>query len=275
VVVKIYTGDALSVLPQLEPGSHRSCVTSVPYWRQRRYGDDPAEIGQEATPQFWVTALVRAFRLVRPALTEDGSLWLNVGDKFAAGGMGGGGMAAARKAWRGTMGDVGWRKPPPGYKPKDLTLTPFMLAEALRQDGWYLRQTIVWEKSVAVEPPRLDRPSVSHEYLFLFSVSEQSAVRDPGEPWFHSTVWRIPHDADPSHVAKMPVELARRCVVASTRPGDRVLDPFGGSGTTAIAADRNGRHATIVELYPSSVELARSKATADAGPLFADIEVAG
>lgn len=271
--IRIIHGNATDVLPQLELNAYRACVTSPPYWRQRRYGDSPDEIGQEATPSEWVAALVRVFSHVRPLLTEDGSLWLNVGDKYAAGGLGGGVMAARRKNWRGTMGYVGWRKPPPGYKPKDLSLAPFLLAEALRRDGWYLRQTVVWEKAAATEPPRLDRPSVAHEYLFLFSVNESSAVRNPGEPWWHSSVWRISHDADTSHVAKMPIELARRAIVADTRPGDSVIDPFGGSGTTAIAADRNNRNATVVELYRSNTELAQSKAQGDC-PMFTDVEVA-
>lgn len=273
MTVTILTGDALDVLPRLELGAYRSCVTSPPYWRQRRYGDSADEIGQEPTPEAWVGSLLEVFARVRPLLADDGSLWLNVGDKYAAGGMGGGGNKVDRKSWRGTMGHmtgVGARKPPPGYKPKDLSLAPFLLADALRRDGWYLRATIIWQKMAAPEPPRLDRPSVSHEYVFLFSVNEDSAVRDPGEPWFHSSVWRISHDADPSHVAKMPVELARRCIVAGTRPGDRVLDPFGGSGTTAIAADRNHRDATIIELYPDCASLAAEKATRDAG-MFADV----
>lgn len=268
--VCILRGDSRQVLPQLERGIYRSCVTSPPYWRQRRYGGSDGEIGQEETPEEWVASLVGVFRVTRELLTADGSLWLNVGDKFAAGGMGGGGMAAARKNWRGTMGDICWRKPPVGYKPKDLTLAPVLLADALRRDGWYLRQTVIWEKQGAAEPPRLDRPSSSHEYLFLFSVGEDSAVRDPGEPWFHSSVWRVPHDADPSHVAKMPVELARRCIVAGSRPGDWILDPFGGSGTTAIAANRNGRNATIVELYPEIVGLAHDKVSGDAPLLTAE-----
>jgi site-specific DNA-methyltransferase (cytosine-N4-specific) len=272
VSVRILTGPAGLMLPRLEPATHRACVSSPPYWKQRRYGDSPDEIGQEPTPSAWVAACVDVFRLTKPLLTADASLWLNVGDKFAAGGMGGGGMMANRQNWRGTMGRTGFRKPPPGYKPKDLTLAPFLLAEALRQDGWFLRQTIIWQKSTATEPPRLDRPSSSHEYLFLFSVAEDSAVRDPGEPWFHATVWQIAHDADPSHVAKMPVELARRCIVAGTRPGDSVIDPFGGSGTTAVAADRTGRDATIVELYPANTALARDKVYGDA-PMFADVEV--
>jgi site-specific DNA-methyltransferase (cytosine-N4-specific) len=270
MTVRLLTGDALTVLPQLERGFYRSCVTSPPYWRQRRYGAAPDEIGQEATPEQWVATLVAVFGAVRECLTDDGSLWLNCGDKYAAGGMGGGGFADARKNWRGTMGQTGFRRPPPGFKPKDLTLSPFMLAEALRQDGWYLRQVIVWQKAVANEPPRLDRPSVSHEYLFLLSVNEDSAVRDPGEPWFRTTVWRIASDFDPSHVAKMPVELARRCIVAGSRKGDWILDPFGGSGTTAMAADRNGRNSSIVELYPENVELARGKINHDAGPLLSD-----
>ncbi len=81
--------------------------------------------------------------------------------------------------------------PPPGYKMKDVTLTPFLVADALRRDGWYVRSTIIWSKPVAVEPPRLDRPSSSHEYLFLLAKYEHYFVRNPEEDWWHSTVWDI------------------------------------------------------------------------------------
>jgi site-specific DNA-methyltransferase (cytosine-N4-specific) len=268
--VRLLTGDVSVVLPQLEPNSVQTCVTSPPYWRQRRYGASALEIGQEATPEEWIATMVCVFRDVRRALTVDGCLWLNVGDKYAAGGMGGGGMADARKNWRGTMGQTGWRKPPPGYKPKDLTLAPILLADALRRDGWYLRQVIVWEKINATEPPRLDRPSSSHEYLFLFSVNESSSARDPGEPWWHSSVWRIANDQDSCHVAKMPNELARRCIVASSSVGDTILDPFGGSGTVGMVADRNQRHAILVDLYAENVALSQDRLQRDAGPMFAD-----
>jgi site-specific DNA-methyltransferase (cytosine-N4-specific) len=131
--VEMIQGDSFTLLPQLEPRRYRSCVTSPPYWRQRCYGEHSAEIGREETPEAWIATMVDLFALVRPLLTDDGSLWLNVGDKYAAGGMGGGGMASRRKNWRGTAGRIGFRNPPLGYKQKDLTLAPALLADALRR----------------------------------------------------------------------------------------------------------------------------------------------
>lgn len=272
MVTTLLRGDCRQTLLTLPKRSFQACVTSPPYWRQRDY-QITGQIGQEPTPEAWVIELVSVMRLVRPLLTEDGCLWLNVGDKYAAGGLGGGGMAEHRKNWRGTMGKTGWRSPPPGYKPKDLTLAPFKLAEALRQDGWYLRATIVWEKAVAVEPPRLDRPSVSHEYVFLFSMAEQSAVRYPGATWWYTTTWRIPQSSDAAHPAVMPAELARRCIVSSTRPGDTVLDPFSGYGTTVLVADRLGRNGVGIELNPDYMSMGHGRVSGDA-PLFAEIEMA-
>lgn len=253
----------------LEPGSIQSCITSPPYWRQRDY-QVIGQIGQEPTPELWVAELVNVMRLVRPVLTATGCLWLNVGDKYAAGGLGGGGMAEHRKNWRGTMGKRGWRSPPAGYKPKDLTLAAFKLAEALRVDGWYLRSTIIWEKAAAVEPPRLDRPSVSHEYLFLLSVGENSTVRYPGESWWYTTTWRIPQTSDAAHPAVMPAELARRCIVASTCPGDTVMDPFAGYGTTGLVADRLGRNAVLCELSESYGTMATGRLMGES-PMFTEV----
>lgn len=247
MTTRILVGDARDVLPTLPRASVQCCLTSPPYWRQRDY-QMPGQIGQELTPEAWVSEIVDVLALARPVLTSTACLWLNVGDKYAAGGLGGGGMAEHRKNWRGTMGKRGWRAPPSGYKPKDLTLAPFLLAHALRQEGWYLRATIVWEKAVAVEPPRLDRPSVSHEYLFLFSVGEDSTVRNPQESWWYTSTWRISQDSDAEHPAVMPPELVRRCLVACTKPGDTVLDPFGGIGSTGYEAVRLGRRSISVEL---------------------------
>jgi site-specific DNA-methyltransferase (cytosine-N4-specific) len=269
VSVRLLVGDARETLATLEPGSVQCCVTSPPYWRQRDYQMD-GQIGQEPTPELWVCALVDVMRLVRTRLAMTGVLWLNVGDKYAAGGLGGGGMASKRKNWRGTMGKTGWRAAPHGYKPKDLTLLPFKLAEALRVDGWYLRATIVWEKAAAVEPPRLDRPSVSHEYVFLLSVNQDTSVRYPGEPWWYTTTWRIPQRSDASHPAVMPSELARRCIVASTHAGDTVLDPFAGYGTVPLEADRHARNGIGIELNDAYATMATERVVGDA-PLFTEV----
>jgi DNA modification methylase len=273
---RILVGDARAMLATLPSGAAAACITSPPYWRQRNYTTEASglrdlEIGQEDTPEAWVATLTEVFRGVRHVIEPQGALWLNVGDKFAAGGYGGGGMAKGRANWRGTYDQIGFRKPPPGYKAKDLSLAPFKLAESLRADGWYLRQVVIWSKAVASEPPRLDRPSSSHEYLFLLTVGPNSWARDPGEPWWHSSVWNIStHGSDGSHVAQMPVELARRCIVTATRPGDTVLDPFLGSGTTLLEAERLGRHGIGIELEPGSALQAQYRIEQDA-PLFTDV----
>lgn len=114
---------------------------------------------------------------------------------FSGGNGGGGSLAAKRGQWRAIINRRGWRKQPPGYKSKDLTLVPLVVAYALREAGWYLRSTIVWWRKTANEPNRLDRPAVSHEYLFLLSKSEDSSVRDPGESWWSQSVWAIPASA--------------------------------------------------------------------------------
>jgi DNA modification methylase len=230
---RILVGDARAMLATLPSGAAAACITSPPYWRQRNYTTEASglrdlEIGQEDTPEAWVATLTEVFRGVRHVIEPQGALWLNVGDKFAAGGYGGGGMAKGRANWRGTYDQIGFRKPPPGYKAKDLSLAPFKLAESLRAD-------------------------------------------DPGEPWWHSSVWNIStHGSDGSHVAQMPVELARRCIVTATRPGDTVLDPFLGSGTTLLEAERLGRHGIGIELEPGSALQAQYRIEQDA-PLFTDV----
>jgi site-specific DNA-methyltransferase (cytosine-N4-specific) len=245
----IYEGDCRAVLAGLPADSVEIVVTSPPYWMLRDYGH-PSQLGMEDTPELYVEAMVSAFRLVRDVMTPTATLWLNLGDTFAASGMGGGGSRGDRKAWRSIAGRNGWRSPPAGYKPKDLTLVPFQLAMALRRDGWYLRQVIVWRKPAAVEPTRLDRPATSHEYIYLLSKSEHYAARDPGLPWWGHSVWDIKTDADSSHQAMMPTELARRCILAGSKIGDTVLDPFSGSGTVARAAQQLNRRSILIDLNP-------------------------
>jgi site-specific DNA-methyltransferase (cytosine-N4-specific) len=274
---EIRHGDALEQLREMPDESVQCCVTSPPYWRQRDYGGGEKEIGREETPAAFAETLVDVARELRRVLTANGSLWLNLGDKYAAGGNGGGGIARSRKAWQGTAGQRGWRSAPAGYKPKDLTLSPFLVADALRADGWYLRQTIIWDKLVAPEPPRQDRPSTGHEYVFLLTPSFNSKVRDPAEGWWQQSVWSIRQSSDASHIAPMPAELARRCILAGTQEGDTVLDPFVGSGTTCIVAERVGRNSIGIELNPEYVELGRNRIRDDA-PLLntpAETELVG
>lgn len=274
MTVRVLTGDCRTVLQTLPEASVQSVVTSPPYFRQRDYGVD-GQIGQEATPSDLAEALNEVAAQVRRVLKDDGSFWLQIGDTYAAGGNGGGGsLVAKRRQWTGAHERKGWRRQSPGFKEKDITLTPFVVADLLRAEGWYLRGTIIWDKVVATEPPRLDRPSTAHEYLFLLTKREQYKVRDPGEPWFKTTVWSIrPQPTYLDHPAVMPEELARRCIVCSTSPGDVVLDPFLGSGTTAVVADRLGRSCIGIELNPKYASGAQDRVHKDAG-LFADVAAA-
>ncbi len=255
----LYGGDCREVMASMTAESVHCVVTSPPYWQLRDYGH-PAQLGMELTPEAYVAALVAVFREVRRVLRSDGTVWLNLGDTFAASGKGGGGNRGDRKNWRSIAGRSGWRTPPAGYKPKDITLTPFQVADALRRDGWYLRQVIVWAKPAAVEPMRLDRPASSHEYVFLMSRSEHYAARQPMDaPWWGHSVWTIRSDADSSHQAMMPTQLATRCILAGTPPGGIVLDPFAGSGTVGIAAGSVGRRAVLVDLNPEYLQQALAR----------------
>lgn len=232
----------------LRDESVQCVVTSPPYWGSVRvyseeYSSWDVPLGGERDPDEYVAHLVEVFAEVRRVLRRDGCCWLNLGDVYAASGKGGGGLRGGRTTnWMRVVTERrGFRGPPAGYKQKDLTLVAFKAAEALRADGWYLRATVIWNKQRAIEPKRLDRPSVGHEYLYLLSPSEQYAARDPGEPWWGHSVWSISPHNSVDHPATMPEELARRCLVASSRPGDVVLDPFNGSGTTGRVALRLGR----------------------------------
>ena len=143
---QIICGDALEQLKRLEPESINTCVTSPPYYNLRDYGT-PGQIGTENTPEEYINRLVAVFREVRRVLRPDGTLWVNIGDSYA----------------------VRSKSQPGGYKGKDLLGVPWMLAFALRSDGWYLRQDIVWNKSNCMPESVKDRCTKSHEFIFLLS----------------------------------------------------------------------------------------------------------
>lgn len=188
MTVRILRGDCRDVLPTLEPGSVNCCVTSPPYFGLRSYlpADHPdkcREIGCETTPDEYVAALVSVFREVRRVLRDDGVLWINVGDSYAASGMGGNPTESQHRKQATNVGSlIKGRAAPAGLKPKDLIGIPWMLAFALRADGWWLRGDHVWGKPNGMPESTRDRPSRSHEYVFLLTKSQnywfdQEAVR--------------------------------------------------------------------------------------------------
>lgn len=163
----LYVGDALETLREIPDGAAQMCVTSPPYWGLRDYGVE-GQLGLEATPEEYVERMVAVFREVRRVLRDDGTLWLNIGDSYAASGPAGG---AGKQYTNVGSVDVPVRKPMGGCKPKDLVGIPWMLAFALRADGWYLRSDIIWAKPNPMPESVTDRPTKAHEMLFLLSKS--------------------------------------------------------------------------------------------------------
>lgn len=186
---EIVNGDALSVLKNLNSESINTCVTSPPYYRLRDYGVE-GQIGMEQTPEEYVNKLVAVFREVRRVLKNDGTLWLNIGDSYAT--------RSGNYPPTNTRNSCGHtvKKVPCGYKQKDLIGIPWMLAFALRADGWYLRQDIIWQKPNCIPESVKDRCTKSHEYIFLMSKSpkyyfDADAI---SEPIAQSTVKRCSQD---------------------------------------------------------------------------------
>ena len=148
------------------------CVTSPPYFGLRDYGHE-GQIGLEQTPEQYITAMVEVFRCVKDVLADDGTLWLNIGDSYVGSANNGG---IASKTMQGTQAATGKNLPTKrgeGLKPKDLIGIPWMLAFALRADGWYLRQDIIWHKPNPMPESVRDRCTKAHEYIFLLSKSDR------------------------------------------------------------------------------------------------------
>lgn len=183
---RILVGDCIEMMRTLPDQSVHTCITSPPYFGLRDYGVD-GQIGLEASPREFIDNLVAVFREVRRVLRDDGTLWVNLGDSYASGGRGGGGRYMADRgdgAWQGRGEATGWRSAPTGWKHKDLLGLPWRLAIALQDDGWYLRQDIIWHKPNPMPESIKDRCTKAHEYLFLLSKSpryyfDQGAIREP------------------------------------------------------------------------------------------------
>jgi DNA modification methylase len=311
-------------------GTVQCGVTSPPYFGLRDYGISD-QIGLEESPDVYISALVSAFREVRRVLRDDGVLWLNLGDSYANDGKWGG--LTGGKHVRVLHGSaIGRNKRYTGLKAKDLIGIPWRVALALQADGWWLRSDVIWSKPNCMPESVTDRPTRSHEYVFLLTKSERyfydaAAIRNPpaastlkhveegyrgsatkdfaesgvqdasavkariiqrrrdkqrGHSVRHAgfndrwdqmsvkeqmalgsnarSVWTIsPQPYRGAHFAVMPEALASRCILAGSRPGDLILDPFGGTGTVARVATSLGRRGVMCDLNPKYLELARER----------------
>ncbi len=263
--VQTLTGDNRLLLPQIAAGSVQCCVTSPPYWGLRDY-NHAEQIGAEASPEDYVRNLVDVFRQVRRALADDGTLWLNVGDGYARnGGTGRSGPNARVGNTKKLIQRRNCRVPDCwGLKDRDLMGLPWRVAFALQADGWLLRSKITWIKKAPMPESVKNRPSNATEEVFLFSKAtryyyDNRAVREESGANLRN-YWLLGPDADGSpHPATFPRELARRCILLGSRPGDLILDPFSGSGTTGVAALELNRRAVLIELVDDYVAQARER----------------
>jgi len=257
----IVVGDALTVLAMVPDDTFASCVTSPPYWGLRDYGDQ-GQIGAESSLDEYIEKLVRVFREVRRTLRSEGTLWLNLGDSYTSGG----------RKWRDSdrknpARAMDYRPPTPcGLKPKDLIGVPWRVAFALQSDGWYLRADNIWYKPNCQPESVKDRPTRSHEYLFLFSKSakyyyDATAVMEScngnGKKRNRRSVWMVNTEAFPeAHFATFPPALIEPCIAASTRQDELVLDPFLGSGTVGLVCRAMLRRFVGIELKPEYAKMA-------------------
>ena len=251
----ILFGDCKQNLSAFLPRTARMCVTSPPYYGLRNYGDEEDQIGLEQSPEEYIQNLVQVFREVRECLTDDGTLWLNMGDSYYNYRPG---KAYVKQTVSKTNPDLPEYSPKrsnklKGYKEKDLIGIPWMLAFALRADGWYLRQDIIWNKPNPMPESVRDRCTKSHEYVFLLSKSQNyyfdvDAIKEPTRR--KRSVWNInKRSCKDAHFATYPPELIEPCILAGSKEGDCVLDPFMGSGTTAMVAKSLGRDYIGCELH--------------------------
>ena len=263
--VRVLTGDCRERLASLDAGTFQCCVTSPPYWGLRDYAHED-QIGAEPDPADYVANLVAVFRGVRRVLRDDGVAWLNVGDGYARnGGTGNCGPNAVVGNTRKLIQRRNCKVPDRwGLKDKDLFGMPWRVAFALQEDGWYLRSRITWIKKSAMPESVRDRPTSATEEIFMLTKSPRyfydiHGVRETSGANLRNCWILGPDPSNNGHPATFPRELARRCILLSSREGDQVLDPFGGSGTTGLAAKELGRQATLIELNPEYVAISKER----------------
>jgi len=291
----ILYGDCRETLKQFDEQA-RTCITSPPYYGLRNYGNEENQIGQENTPEEFIDQLVSVFKEVRNVLTDDGTLWVNLGDSYYNY-RPGKGQAYPKQSVSKTNQDLPTKcnkrgNKLQGLKEKDLIGIPWLFAFAMRADGWYLRQDIIWHKPNPMPESVKDRCTKSHEYIFLLTKNKKyfydnEAIKEPvKQDWgtrnrtkgkYHNSgtglsphtgltksyerknkrdVWSITNKPyKGSHFAVFPPDLITPCILAGSEKGDIVLDPFMGSGTTAMVAKELGRDYIGCELHEEYANL--------------------
>ena len=284
----ILYGDCRTTIPTItEP--IQMCVTSPPYYGLRDYGGEENQIGQEGSPEEFIDQLVEVFKKVRDVMVDDGTLWVNMGDTYYNYRSDGN---YPKQTVSKTNQDLPNFSPArgnklKGLKSKDLIGVPWLLAFALRKDGWYLRQDIIWHKPNPMTESVKDRCTKSHEYIFLLSKSknyyyDNEAIKEPAKDWgtrdrtngkYHNkgtglqphtglsksyptknkrSVWTVTSKPyKEAHFATYPPDLIEPCIKAGSKKGDIILDPFMGSGTTAMVSKQLDRHFIGCELHDS------------------------
>jgi len=271
--IEILQGDCIESLKNLEECSINTCITSPPYWGLRNYNDEAKQLGMEDTPEEFTENLVKVFREIKRVLRDDGTAWLNLGDSYG--------------------------------KNKQLTGIPWRVAFALQQDGWYLRQDIIWHKPNPMPESVRNRCTKAHEYIFLLSKKakyyyDHEAIKEDakypqGPNSSHAirkgvgdskmqtrgglhkigaiakrnkrSVWTITTKPfKGAHFATFPKDLIEPCVLAGCPEGGTVLDPFGGSGTTGIVAAQHNRNAVLLELNQEYIDLAKARINKEVTP---------
>ena len=273
-----------------------------------------SQIGLELTPQDYVRRLVEVFRGVRDTLKEDGTVWLNLGDTYHNYRADGLNVKQTLHKDKHDQPEVSPNRANKiqGLKEKDLMGIPWRVAFALQEDGWYLRQDIIWHKPNPMPESVKDRCTKAHEYIFLLSKNshyyfDYEAIQEEASQnrWGGKTPINVDNSKDKenvfngltrerdmmpetknkrsvwtvntkpykeAHFAVFPTDLIEPCIKAGCPKDGHVLDPFGGSGTTGLVADRLNRNATIIELNKDYVEIAEDRLMGET-PLFTKVKV--
>ena len=317
LTAEVLVGDNRETLKALPDKCVQTVVTSPPYWALRDYGNDD-QIGLEQTPDEFIEQLCLVFDQVWRVLKDDGTIWVNLGDSYSAQRWSGSGKGQAINKYKDGQRDINPEKNS-GLPDKNLVGIPWKFAFAMQSRGWYLRSDIIWHKPNPMPESVTDRPTKSHEYIFLLTKSakyyyDHKAILEPvsdlslaraeygwdsdrpstknasmGGSGIHvekmgsrfvnpegrnkRTVWTVttkPYKE--AHFATYPPDLIEPCILAGSKEGDIVLDPFSGSGTTGEVALQRGRNYIGLELNPEYAKLSEKRLTEAVG-MFGNVVI--